>query len=544
MESFAALVGTPHGAYERWFAVAYQRGNREKAFDITERGRRARFFASLPLGESRLMSFRLLFEGDENTLPPDYLLQRQTLALEFRDFSRLSEKVRNIKKELVGIPIVPQNPDQVAEQKTLFANLEQQSAIQESILRVMALSRSKAPQIFPPVMPLEQIRKELPDGTAMLTFTESLGTVYGFLIDKRTLIPWQVLPESARDKPLHTLITEYLQDLGNKGAGQVIGTKELTDTQGKWKESGAALLKRLLGNEPRPVNFSELVIVPTGPLWYVPFEAMSAPSGNELRPLLTAGESPLMIRYAPMASLGVPNTQSGRSVNAETLVMCGKLMSKDSLDLSLEAVNRYTKSGIKNLAVMKADEKETPLPASASTFASRIQQLVVLDDVDPKGVPFGWTPFSHDRAKAKNPAVTWLTLPWGGPSLAVLPGFHTPAENALKSSGLRNGDDLFLSSMLLQACGARTVLISRWRTGGRVSYDLTGQFLAQLTEKPAAAAWRQSVIEVGSSTINLEEEPRVRKEPGTEPPVANHPFFWGAFMLIDRGEKTETKTPH
>jgi len=539
MDSFAALVATPLHAYENWFAVAFQRGNREKAFDISERAKQARFFAALPLGESRLMAFRLLFEEDEGTMSPEVLLQRQTLALDFREFSKLSDNARDIKKQLIGIPVVPQNSDQASRQKALLADLEQQSAVQESVLRVMALSRTKAPQIFPPLLSLEQIRNALPEKTAMLVFTESRDTVYGFLIDQRTLAHWRVQPENIKDKPLQGLIADFLQDLGNKGGSQAVGTKELTNAHGKWRESGAKLLKRLLGNEQRPVNFSELVIVPSGMLWYVPFEAMSVSPGDQLRPLLTAGQSPLVIRYAPMASLGVPNKQSGRSMSAETLVLCGKLMSKDSLDVSLEAVNRFTQSGVRNLVVMKADEKISPLPSSASAFASQIQQLVVLDDIDPKGLPLGWSPFSHDRTKAKNPIASWLMLPWGGPKLVVLPGFHTPAEHSLKSSGLQNGDDLFLSSMLLQACGARTILISRWRTGGRVSYDLTEQFLLQLMEKPAAAAWRQAILGVGSNSINLAEEPRVRKEPGDEPPIANHPFFWGALMLIDRGEKQE-----
>jgi CHAT domain-containing protein len=68
---------------------------------------------------------------------------------------------------------------------------------------------------------------------------------------------------------------------------------------------------------------------------------------------------------------------------------------------------------------------------------------------------------------------------------------------------------------------------------------LVEQFLVQLAEKPAAAAWRQSVMEVGSNRITVDEEPRVRKDPNVETPIANHPFFWGAFMLIDRGEIAE-----
>ena len=534
MDSFAALVQTPPGAYERWFAVAMQRGNREKAFEISEKARQARFFANLPLGESRLMSFRLLFESDEGALTPEMLLQRQTLSLDFGEFNQLSDNVRNVKRQLLNIPIVPQNPDQIAGQKNLFADLERLSFIQESALRVMALSRTKVPQMFPPTMTLEQIRKELPENTTMLTFVESLGKVYGFLIDQRSMVPWLIQPENPRDKALHVLITDYLRDLGNGSAGQPIGTKELANQQGKWKESGAALFRRLLGNEVRQANFSELVIVPTGSLWYVPFEAMSVSSGDQLRPLLTAGQAPLSIRYAPTASLGIPQ-KSNRSVNAETLVLCGKIMSKDAPDVALDAVSRFTGAGVKNLAVMRTDDRTSPLPASPSAFASQVQQLVVLDDIPMKS-PLDWFPFT---TKARDPVSSWLTLPWGSPRLMVFPAFHTAAESALKQSGVQNGDDLFLSAMLLEACGAKTILISRWRTGGRVAYDLVEQFLAQLAEKPASEAWRQAIMEIGSNPINLDEEPRVRKDPNSDPPIANHPFFWGAFLLIDRGEIAE-----
>jgi hypothetical protein len=299
-----------------------------------------------------------------------------------------------------------------------------------------------------------------------------------------------------------------------------------------------------LGNESRQANFSELVIVPAGPLWYVPFEAMSVQVGGQYRPLITAGQRPLVIRYAPTASLGVPH-QTGRSLTAETLVLCGKLTPKDSYDVALNAVSRFTKSGIKNLIPMTTNEKENPLPASASAFSSQIQQLVVLDDIPmpSSGSPLGWSPFNNDRTKAKNPAASWLSLPWGGPQLVVMPGFHTPAENSLKENKNKptvlNGDDLFLSAMLLEACGAKTILISRWRTGGRVSYDLTEQFLLRYATEPAANAWRQAIMEVGSNPLKPDEEPRVRMEGAGEPPIANHPFFWGAFMLIDRGESRE-----
>jgi hypothetical protein len=41
--------------------------------------------------------------------------------------------------------------------------------------------------------------------------------------------------------------------------------------------------------------------------------------------------------------------------------------------------------------------------------------------------------------------------------------------------------------------------------------------------------------------VHPTEEPRVRAEAGAEPPLANHPFFWGAFLLIDCGEVPENE---
>ena len=530
MDCFAVLVSTPPGVYERWFAVAFQRGNSEKAFDISERARHARFFANLPLAESRLMAFRLLFESDADRLTPEMLLQRQSLALEFPEFNRLSDNVRTIRRQLLNIPIAAQTPEQAA----LFAEIQGHSAVQEAALRLMALSRTRVPQIFPPPMPLAEIRRELPENTAMLTFTESLGMIYAFMIDRNSIAFWRVMPQGPRDKALPLLITDFLRDLGNVNATSQIGTRELAEPQGKWRESGEQLLWRLLGNMERPGNFTELVIVPTGPLWYVPFEAMSVRTGDQLRPLLTASAAPLTIRYAPTAALGIPNQPSWRSANAETLMICGKLSPRDSVDVSLEAVNRYSQSGIGNLHVFSADERNVSLPGAPSAFASQVQQLVVLDNV-PMSPPLAWSPFT---TRDRTPVASWLTLPWGGPRLVVLPGFHTAAESSFRQTVVHNGDDLFLSAMLLQACGARSVLISRWSTGGRVSYDLVEQFLLQLGERPSSLAWRQAILEVGSNPIKVDEEPRVRADRDMEaPPIANHPFFWGAFMLIDRGER-------
>ncbi len=542
MDCLAAMTFTPANAYHRWFYVALQRGDNEKAFNISELARRAEFYAALPLGP-RLLSLRQLFEGRPEDITPAMMLQRQTLTLDFGEFTKLSDKVKNLKQQLQAIPLVPKEPAQRDRQKKLLQEIELVSLAQEALLRPIALTRTQSPMAFPPLRTYEDLRKELPEQTAMLVFTEALGEYHGFLVDRNNLKRWTVT-QGTREASLRELLANFLDGMGNREANRVQNIKDIADLNGKWKAAGEILLTRLLGNQTLQANFTELVIVPTGPLWYVPFEAMSVKVNGELKPLLSAGDTPLTIRYAPMASLGLPGG-AGRSSLVETLALHGRFVSRDDPTVALNALDRYIAAGISHLvpmATMASDPTYQDFPGSATAFASLVKQLVVLDDIPvTDGSALGWSPFTGDKAKRNQTIASWLTLPWGGPQLIVLPGFHTAAENALKtgrgaSKTPQNGDDLFLSAMVLQACGAETILMSRWRTGGRASYDLVGAFLQNYPNMPAAEAWRRAVIKVGVNPLTLTEEPRVRSVATDDPPIANHPFFWGAFLLIDTGE--------
>jgi len=67
----------------------------------------------------------------------------------------------------------------------------------------------------------------------------------------------------------------------------------------------------------------ELIIVPDGPLWYVPFEALQIQKDNEKTALIDK----VRIRYAPMISLVVPD-KAPRKRDARTAAGCGRLSSR------------------------------------------------------------------------------------------------------------------------------------------------------------------------------------------------------------------------
>lgn len=544
-DAMARTMFTPPEAYESWFKIAVQRDDKEKAFEIAELACRQRFYMHLPQGP-RILALRLLFEGNPEDIPKEILTERQSLAIDFTLFAKYSERAKVLRRELATIPAVPNTKAQADKQKELLGELQTVSGMQEAMLYPIALTRTKSTNIFPPVLKIERLRESLPEKTAILVFfdVESEGELYGFLLDRRQLLMWPIINNDPRADTIHTLIVNYLKALGCGNATRALTSKELGDNQ-KWRETGNVLLDRLLGGVVRQADFTELVIVPTRLLWYTPFESMCTSVNGKLLPLISAGEQPLTIRYAPTPSLAVP-TGKGRPATLETVTVYGRVgPKKEDARTTLDAISRFAQGGLKLALIASdpADQRYAPLPASAAAYASQIRQLLVLDDIpQPRAGPLDWSPFTQDKNRGTNSVVTWLQLPWGGPRLIVLPAFHTPAETALQvnksqSNLLGNGDELFVSTMLLEACGAQTVLVSRWRSGGRTSLELVGDFLKEYPKAPANEAWRRAVLRVITEDLVPEDEPRIRL--GTkkdEALLSNHPFFWASFLLVDRGE--------
>ena len=173
-------------------------------------------------------------------------------------------------------------------------------------------------------------------------------------------------------------------------------------------------------------------------------------------------------------------------------------------------------------------------PPSSPLLAKAIDRLIVLSDMDNDTKrPYDWSPMSLERGKPSSSLGQWMALPWGAPDQLVLPGYHTPAETALKRGG--TGEELFLSVCGMMAAGSRTILLSRWRDGGRTSYDLVREFVRELPHRSASEAWQRSVRLAMTTNLDLNREPRVKPPPTETLLKADHPFFWGGYMLIDTG---------
>ena len=518
LDSLAVLTTPLDKPMENWFLVAISRKEHELALEISERIRRRRFFASLPLG-GRLLSLRWLMEAPEAALSPNDLLRRRDLAAKYPEYAKLQRASGQFRAELTALDLVPADARDLQQQKKLYADWSAASGAQEVLLSEIALRREPADLVFPPIRTLDNMRAAMPQKQLVLAFFNTSRGMVAFLFTHDKYVAWQI------EKPgeVVTATKEMLKSMGHFDGNHVLDTNLLRDEA--WKDPAARLLPLLIKNAKPDFwdSFDELVIVPDGLLWYLPFEALQVPLGDASVPLV----SKIPIRYAPTVGLSQPDGR-GRLPAPRTAIVAGQLFPRDDGQQAQDAAADI--QAVSPKAVSLAD----PLPATTALQKTVWDQLVVLDDVDDRTTAnYLWSPAQIDQGKAGSRLADWFTLPFGAPETVVLPGFHTAAENSLKRPA--TGNEIFLSLCGLMASGTRTILISRWRTGGQTSFDLTREFIQELPRTAASKAWRRSVLLARSTEIDPQREPRIKLGADEDLLRSDHPFFWSGYLLVDTG---------
>ena len=519
-----SFVLTPHTKpLENWLAIAMKRKETEKAIEITDRIRRHRFFTTLPMG-GRLVALRWVLDAPETSLSNAAKLQRQDLLARYPKYANLARDVAALRKQLRELPLVPDGDEAKRKQAEMMSDLAKRSAAQEVMLREIALRRVPADFIFPPQLDIKAFRQMLPPRTRVLSFLATNRQVYAFSIGKDKYSKWQLEGGARLRKPIQDL----LRSIGQIDKNQPVDLNTLRSDA--WKHAARELLALLLSKADAGFldNIDELVIVPDSTLWYVPFEALQVGTDDATEPLI----SRVRVRYTPTIALAIPDQRPATRV-AKTAVVAGQLYPRDDTKISEQEFDRI------RVAIPGATQLPAPLSVPSNLLAPFCDRLVVLQDIqtDSSGA-YGWSPMQLDRGKPGSALSTWMTLPFGSPEQVVLPGFHTSAESALKRGG--NGDEMFLAACGLMASGSRTILLSRWRTGGQSSYDLMREFVQELPYTAAANAWQRSVFLKRHDDLFIEREPRVKPSNLVVDVKSSHPFFWAGYILLDTGTSPRT----
>jgi CHAT domain len=385
----------------------------------------------------------------------------------------------------------------------------------------MALSPVPSTMVFPPLRTTAELQKELAPGEALVVFHEAGGNLYGFLLSKTDSHVWQL----ENDRQVERIVTDLLRALGNFGPNREMGAVDLKDT--KWPEVAGKTYQAIFGDAHLDLaKTTSLVIVPDSWLWYLPFEAL-VPQGAKPDGVL-ADRVPL--HYGPTAALAVGDARPFRRTKHTGIV--ANELGADAIKPLMDAVEAPL-------------PLSPPLPQPGYLIAPLLDELVVMDNVElDRNSAYGWSPMPKARGKNGDSISAWMELPYEGPERVVLAGFPSAAESGLKTSrrekgpGGAPGSELFQTACALMASGSRTVLLTRWRTGGQTNLDLVREFVQELPNGSAADAWQRSIAVGRELPLDPSQEPRLKKlEDTAEVPKASHPFFWAGYLLVDTGTR-------
>lgn len=520
MEAIAFLT-TPHvGAMERWFEVVVDRRDYKRAIEISELVRRHRFFATLPLG-GRLMAFRWVMQAPELALNQQALKQRAAFLNQNGIYKGAAEQIRQAYVELDKLPLRPEpNSDEEIQQRKLISQIQTLSAAQEAMLASNALRRSPSELVFPPTRKLADLRTAFRDDQfALVTFATFKG-YHLFIVNKKAV--QYVSFSSGRN--VHRQIGSWLRQMGVTEPS--IDFKKLTDDE--WKQASKDMTAMLFPNAKLsdwdPVN--ELIVIPDGALWYLPFEALLLGDDQEEKFM----SERLHIRYAPTLALAV-GAQRETHASKKTGVVVAKMFGRGDNVPATKAFDELQKT-------FPDASKLENLKTSANVFGGLIDQLIVWSEIrSTKGRPMALAPMQMGT-KIDATLAEWIALPWRGPEQIIMPAFQS---DGLLMRGKLLGADMFQTSLAMMASGTRSVLISRWSTGGQTSVDLTRQFVELQKEDGTIKALAASRAGVRETELNFENEPRLRTKASDPKTKGEHPFFWASHMLLSVPNEEDLK---
>ncbi len=515
LESMSFLASNHVGPMERWFDIVVNRKDLDRAISIAELIRRHRFFSQLPLG-GRLLSFRWVLHAPIQALPNNALQQRKDFFAKNTQYQQWTDRAEQLRTALLLLPLKPESgtpPEK--EQTKLLAELGEVSNLQEAYLASFALRREPADMVFPPQVELSEFRENIAeDQLALVTLMTANG--YHLFFVNGNSVKYIGL---SRERDIQRIVAGLLKKIGAMDASLDIST-----LQADWKTTATESTKKLLGEISTDdwKKVRELVIVPDGLLWYLPFELLQVGEGAEQQNLFDAVE----IRYSPTLYLGFRNQRPYYPI-ARTAAVAAKIHLRLDAEVSANAFKELSA----DLPTAVAYEKSTRAPSNL--LGSLFDQLVVWSEVNPtrNASLLDIHPMQIDQGLIGSTLGGWMTLPWYGPEHVTMPGFISDGGLALR--GKLNGTDLFLTTTALMGAGTRTLLISRWRVGGANSLALSRNYARRLPTMPGGLALRESVAAARQLDLNYELEPQIRTKKNEPVLKAEHPYFWAGLMRFE-----------
>ena len=511
MEAIAFLL-TPHvDAMQRWFTVVVNRKRNVQALEIADAIRRHRFFSTLPMG-GRLLSLRWVMSGDVTLLSQNAISQRQKFTTRYPEYRKLLNEANAVRTKLDNLEVFPgkDSPDFAARKKQVSELVEISNA-QEAMLASFALRREPADLAFPPRVNPERIRASMEPGQLALITLQTGEGYHIFMMDSQRTRYFGLVSENAVKRGLAGIFKSL-------GASKNFASTDVLATD-QWKEEVADFQTNLLEDidATRIAATKELIIVPDGQFWYLPWESFFI----DLEAKETTFGDAMSIRYCPTLSLAFAKPLAvDRS--GQTGLVAGVMHPKTDNAVTTSFVDQFVKDVPDAIAV----PDKVIFPSSHSVF--QLDQLVTFQVEKPRAKPYDIKPLAVDTARFGTTLFDWMKLPVWGPDTIVLPGLNSIGGGSSKA----DGSDLFLTTTALLASGSRAALVPRWNSGGQMQIELAGRFAKHSRSMSLNDALKKSIGEVKQLDVDYGKEPRIDVEKGAAPITGASPFFWANQILV------------
>ncbi len=483
VDGLAAVMIDTSAAHMSQVTLAASTGYGEKLLQAIDGMLAARFHRQLPLG-GRVAQVRAISRAEEKDLP--------AAVVEMRN--------------------APGNPLNEVRQAAAVAGKPTLATMNaaETKACVAALSRIHLPQATLPTLQEKAPAAALRPKTGLLTFTSFGKRVYETHSAKNKILMWTVNGSSR-------IPSEIAKLLRGVGVGKTRGDRIPEDDS--WKKD-AVTLRRLLIPEDSTITaekFDELIIVPDGPLWYLPFD---------LLPMLEA-DSPLIgeqikIRYAATPALALHPVSTSPATN-KIGIATGKFFAPRDLELNQQIADSIVDVVTDPLPLPDANNTPTAL------LGSEIGHLAIAAPQTPNTNNLLLTPMApYEQRNPLGTLAAWLRFPAQVPANVILAGFRTPVG----VGRMGDGSEVFGTLTALNVAGVRNVLISRWAVGGNSTAVLLKEFLQELPFIGMNEAWQRAKLVLLGTNLDPAGEPLLTQaEHEREGLTGKQPLFWSGYMI-------------
>ncbi|MDA9777346.1 hypothetical protein N9D38_02820 [Rubripirellula sp.] len=486
VDAIAGILADRRAAQLARLNLALSAGYAESFLTTWNETLNTNFLHTLPL-HGRFLQVRHLASMNDQQLSADVLDQRQ----------KMGPKMTRLIAEVNAAANDP------------TAGIERVNAM-ESRAAQMTIDRAQIPDVMPPVLSDKAPTQSLPDQTAMITFTVLGNQIIGTVSNAAKVRMWQAGSLSQCSRDLGLLLREI-------GVGKVRGNR--LPEGDDWRDLAIKIRDGLFQNSEIVFDqYEEIVIVPDGPLWYLPFELLPFP--DHATDLIV---DRVRLRYAPTPGFALRRFKLAPRSEAKIGLTGDLFFSPRDLEKN--------EATIEDLMALVPDTVRLPGESDLPScfLGASVTDLMVAKPqfINPKS-PLDFHPAAFDQGNAFGTLNTWLRFPLLSPDRIVWAGLRTPVDGGQMGSG----DGLFRVLCAAHCAGTQEVLVSRWAVGGESSAVMLKEIMGTLPMNSLTDSWNASRDALWTTDLNPSDEPLLTQaEHSLKGLTGKEPLFWAGYLL-------------